>query len=156
MINVTAIDVVLVCLPHTTDDNFDGCQTNFKHDLHNSSLLDFCNIVADASRFQTEGPPVRHRVFLVTQNGEVCAVDASVVQFARAVRTWKSGFALQLQVLFSRVCNQNYVASFYLAGIRNVMVPASMVHEVQRVGAECFTVCCASCVSKMIAPLRTR
>ena len=27
------------------DDNFDGCETNFKHDPHNASLLDFNNIV---------------------------------------------------------------------------------------------------------------
>merc|ERR1719284_620058 len=27
----------------------------------------------------------------ITQNGEVCTVDASVAKFARAVRTWKSG-----------------------------------------------------------------
>ena len=38
MINVTAIDVVPVY------DNFDG-ETNFKHDLHNASLMDFSNIV---------------------------------------------------------------------------------------------------------------
>ena len=27
------------------DDNFDGCEANFKHDLHNASLLDFSNFV---------------------------------------------------------------------------------------------------------------
>ena len=27
------------------DDNFDGCETNFNHDLHNASPLDFSNIV---------------------------------------------------------------------------------------------------------------
>ena len=40
-------------------------------------------------------------------DGAVCTVDASVVQFARAVRTWKSGFALQLEVSSPSVCNWN-------------------------------------------------
>ena len=29
------------------DDNFDGCETNFKYELYNASLLDFSNSVYD-------------------------------------------------------------------------------------------------------------
>ena len=41
------IDIILVICPScpNEDDNFDGCETNFKHDLHNASLLDFSDIV---------------------------------------------------------------------------------------------------------------
>ena len=52
MINVTATNVVPVltdvrCRPScpNADNNFDGCETNFKHDLHNASLQDFSNII---------------------------------------------------------------------------------------------------------------
>ena len=41
------IDIILVICPScpNEDDNFDGCETNFKHDLRNASLLDFSDIV---------------------------------------------------------------------------------------------------------------
>ena len=41
------IDIVLVTCSScpNEDDNFDGCETSSKHDLHNASLLDFSNIV---------------------------------------------------------------------------------------------------------------
>ena len=53
MVNVTAISEVLVfdgrlrrpSSRPNEDDIFDGCETNFKRDLHNASLLDFSNIV---------------------------------------------------------------------------------------------------------------
>jgi hypothetical protein len=43
-------------------------------------------IQADVDTKKTGGMFLR-----ITQNGEVCTVDASVAKFARAVRTWKSG-----------------------------------------------------------------
>ena len=41
------IDIILVICPScpNEDYNFDGCEINFKHDLHNASLLNFSNIV---------------------------------------------------------------------------------------------------------------
>ena len=33
------IDIILSC--PNEDDNFDGFETNFKHDLHNASLFGF-------------------------------------------------------------------------------------------------------------------
>merc|ERR1719502_2362435 len=43
-------------------------------------------IQADVDTKKTGGMYLR-----ITQNGEVCTVDASVAKFARAMRTWKSG-----------------------------------------------------------------
>ena len=43
-------------------------------------------IDADVDAKKTGGMFLR-----ITQNGEVCTVDASFAKFARAVRTWKSG-----------------------------------------------------------------
>ena len=48
---------------------------------------------AEASKIRADVDATRTggMFFRITQYGEVCTVDASVAQFARAVRTWKSG-----------------------------------------------------------------
>ena len=48
--NIDIILVICFSCPNA-DDNFDGCENNFKHDFHNASLLDFSNIVEMTSSY---------------------------------------------------------------------------------------------------------
>ena len=57
-------------------------------------------IEADVDTKKTGGMFLR-----ITQNGEVCTVDASVAKFARAVRTWKSDIISLSPLCLAVICS---------------------------------------------------